>query len=1006
MIESDSEYINDKLREFEKLLPLNDPRRINILNYYFKEEIYLPNEIKSLKIIDQAISKPQYIYNIVKTTRAGCTTNIIKGCLYKNKTILVVEPTNEIAYKTVHEIMDIYKNSTNDDSKIVRQIPSNRDGCSDIVRRLEENESLKLVPYIIAGKCKECNFNYKSYSLMQNYIPKATHEFCTIKTMMDEKEFMGDGYLPDILTITYDKLLTLSGGERSDFYKALIDNVDVIFFDELGSYITKSEQGLEIQHKEIIEKEEKIKKIIEMKKEVRVFAIKMKNISLRDRILKLLNEFITPFVDGIYNEVIDKDRYPRFINNPLNKENTRIKVKRGDIQVNEWVTKTEAIGTKAKEFYEDLEDLLLNDEERSRKAVLWLIELLQIMPFDKYVAFEQEFIDFDNNTETIHKILKITPLIDEMIKRLEPFMENKISFITDATMPAFTFDMFKKPVIDVYFGDPLNTNNQLMIMNDKRIKKTFSVIRWNKDLEFREDIINRIEKYLKYHGNNIVIWTPNKNIWREVQLMLQASGYPTCTHENEEEDHVLITYFGSVMTRGVKSDRRLQILLGKANKPKNSFKHIAYMQRIQWRFFSQRELEEMSNRINLSVDEFKNIIENWIKTENYGKFVVRKNKIPPELVNYFDYYSDAIQKERTYMDTWQAASRVKDSKGLNRSTLICLGWRNEEIWEMVKWGSNKSIKYIPYLENAQRVSASQRSLIPPPRVIELEDINDAAEWFAGGEIDDRLVGFDVDLQNGVFNMLIKGRKYVDSEEVWLELSKNLMIGETTENCKNGYLVGTIRAFKRFNDFGEEIDCKEINKGDFEFSFTDMDKKIKSTLTYEELETMSNILKIGYKVKKDKIVYRDVKRYLSNKDDEFIKLCLKKIATLNILKNSTWGIQLNENTGNYEIFKNKQDYLTTTQKLGLNTVDKSHFKDFEKKEILKFVQEWYEKSNELDLDVKEIHEYLFNIKLDIIKEKVKEIAKTGFENFGLDCGIVIQPSGRGEKIKIMRKVAKI
>ena len=110
MIEFDSEYINEKLIEFEKLIEYDNPYRLNILNYYNNSDnsIFLESEIKALKIIDQAILKPEYIYNIIKTTRAGCTTNIIKDCLLRNKTILVVEPTNAIATKTVHEIVEIY----------------------------------------------------------------------------------------------------------------------------------------------------------------------------------------------------------------------------------------------------------------------------------------------------------------------------------------------------------------------------------------------------------------------------------------------------------------------------------------------------------------------------------------------------------------------------------------------------------------------------------------------------------------------------------------------------------------------------------------------------------------------------------------------------------------------------------------------------------------------------------------------------------------------------------
>lgn len=277
----------------------------------------------------------------------------------------------------------------------------------------------------------------------------------------------------------------------------------------------------------------------------------------------------------------------------------------------------------------------------------------------------------------------------------------------------------------------------------------------------------------------------------------------------------------------------------------------------------------------------------------------------------------------------------------------------------------------------------------------------------GGEIDEKFVGFDVDLESGIFNMLMKGRDYVESEEVWLELSKNLMVGETTETHKNGYMVGSVRAFKKFNDFGEDINCKEIAKGDFEFEFIDKEDANKSQITFRELETIIKILRLGFKNKKDKIIYSDARKNISrNVEDSHIKKCLYIIWKKNLLEDSTWEAKFNMKTGNVEIVKDAHKEMSISKKISHTKMDFEHIKDLDKREILKMILNWYENTSKIDLDVNEIHHRFHHIKITEIKEYIKEMFKNGFDNLGINCNLIVQPMGRGEKIIIIRAVAKI
>ncbi|MCK5016165.1 MAG: hypothetical protein KAS32_03755, partial [Candidatus Peribacteraceae bacterium] len=151
---------DDEFERFDKLRGLLNGGEFDddIVNYYYKHEFYLSHIVKALEVLDYAEENMGRAFNVIKTTRAGFTTNVVMGCLMTGRKVLLVEPTNAIAYDTVKQIMDLYVGITGDKGKIVRAIPNNVDGCSEVVEKLEGNEFLKLLPFVGSGDCKSCEY--------------------------------------------------------------------------------------------------------------------------------------------------------------------------------------------------------------------------------------------------------------------------------------------------------------------------------------------------------------------------------------------------------------------------------------------------------------------------------------------------------------------------------------------------------------------------------------------------------------------------------------------------------------------------------------------------------------------------------------------------------------------------------------------------------------------------------------------------------------------------------
>jgi len=879
------------------LLPESE-HKMDIINYYNKHIDYIHGISASLGMLNYFQYHKDKAYNVVKTTRAGFTTNCILSALFTNKKILLVAPTNKILYETVHDAYKLYMDISNNYDKLIRPIPNNIDGCSCVVSSLKENPQLKIMPYVSSDDCSTCPDSYKTF-------PPGFHEFpyksnlstCIVKTMLMEKERYVSHY-PDVLTITYDKFASLSSNSKDSLFKELISHVDIIVFDEIGEYLSKAYNGFEFK------KDESTIPVkspsINLSYLISRIPI-IKNISSRAVMFNLLKRYIMPFMKDTL-EPASTGSYPRLILNSLNLESINEKKAFGPVYKSVIMSKQRMLAEKYREYYQTLESMAIDGEPE--ELITLIISFLNIMSKKQLLLYEQNSVRYHPLYTETHS-LYIANAHDELIQNLNMWSTpDKTIIFSDATMPAHNLTRYTaRKVKNIFYGDPASNNKSLLMFHDPTIEH-FSKYLYFNNIQYREAFFSRLLEFIKlnYYGNE-VIWVPSKDIAADISATLNYLGIPTCTHITPDSSAVMITYYGSTFTRGVKSNRRYQILISKANKPKNSYKHVAYMRRNDWSFLSEQDLSYLASQESIDYEDYLYQIEDFNKDltiplkhiDFYKDLTIYKENIPESLTKYFNLLSDSIQKEKVFMDTWQAASRAKNPTGIEKSVNICIGWSVSDVSDVLKWGSNTSISYSPVSQ--KRLLKTQINAIPIPPIISNPDISFIRHWFSGCSIPTSQIGFNESLISGIRELIIE-KESITLEELWYSLQhNNIEFSHTTDNYTNGYLIGAVNALLLYN-IGDDIEIEKHSPTSYTFTYnpkTVRKKTKKFSINLSEYLNILDILRSIYLINKPIIRYSDIRHFISEKKitTPHLHELYDIIISNNIFESSTW--QVEENT---------------------------------------------------------------------------------------------------------------
>lgn len=903
----------------EKLIGLlpDDKRKPKITAWCKNEDnqTFIPHLVSAIEANIEAGKDKTTALNVVKTTRAAYTTNSIIAALLLNKTILTVIPTNSIFKKTIKKALKIYTNMTGDNSKILRSIPNNKDGCSIVQAKRKENERLKKLPYIKGEECDKCEISH--FNLFTQRLPVSTTEKCLTQTMIKEREYCEENnlsYRPDIISITYAKSKTLHYDTmKNELFRELVQSANVILFDELGQFLIKSDKSVSIYDKTTSKKYDitsKIKNLKDKTNEIEEFI----DSNLKDGDSKYAGEIIKDAIlRYIYpiskNKDIMKSETPERYFNPLCFEFCHIMVDvivKGEV-VGEIPDVAKTIDLIQKEYpniYEQMQYLIVND--KGLEHAEFLIDMFQILKNKYIIGYDFKVTKI---TKKVGRTTKYSRKIGEDIDN-----ESKLSVIedlisphhsvifTDATMPTLDFSKLERTIKHYWFGDPGKTNEKLAIVQDDSISK-FNIFNFSSDKYYRKKIIERLQEYIDIFGSEkIVIWTMNKEIHDSLLSIIENS---VSSNEAKKDDtRVIIGYHDSEQSRGVESNRRIGIMLGIPAKPSYAFRYLSFVNLGLYDYIPEHQMSSIAVKNDMTAEFFNTSTDALTKIYHIkgSDIPIKLPKIPTTHNQYYTTYDRNIWKDKICQSGWQSGSRAKDPKAIENSLLICLGWETEYILNVLYQGSNTQYDgMLKFLD-------SQVYKIPPPHFIKSSDFNRMKKWFDDDEIEDDEIILLGDYFGTTLYQLISNRESKEAtiEDVWDKVDR---VNHELFDFTNGYFMGLIEISKDILKSNYGILIKN-SRGrywkpvGFYLDLQEKELEIKR-LTPVQFNALLILEKLFYSTK-SQFTESDIK-YRSGihlTKDEVIKT-LKYIHNENILKHSSWKTEIVKKTGNPKIVMGRQ-----------------------------------------------------------------------------------------------------
>ena len=804
----------------------------------------------------------------------------------------------------------------NDDIK-VRPIPSNDQACDEV-----ENNDPDIHMHQFSPKCKDCKariYEPKPGDKQHPVFLELDKYYCVIKTMTkEEKEFKRQklAYEPDIITITYSKMEYLVyEGFKNDFFNRLIQSREVVLWDEFGAYLlSSSDKGMihEVTNGEVVEETDITKEIADIIKFIDAHKSEIdgneRKFSKSQELKDFIYDYILPLVG--YYETLMSCAAPCNHTNPLALRTVRIKVK-GEY---ENMPMNEALSREMPEHMIKIQNIDINEQGREYKK--YLASLVTVLTQDTFVLQDDKIKKgtYSDNTNPMDPKVKtiiadrkvITPSNRGLLKMFAQFLfdhPEQSNIVTDATLPNVTLDdLFtklnlgnkNKKHVQVYFGDPARTNEQLLVLHytSKKLKPLFSTTFVEND-EYAQKFYEILDNIIaKIDIRNAFIIVSNQEVHYKIVENYKDFAVSSEDKEQEHKNKLVITYYGSPMSRGVSCDRRICISLGVAWKPIDAFKAIVLGQGNLY-VYADQKLAEFAEKEGMTLKKFKKLIEDFfypphkISLENPQK-QLNQETVPIKLLKWFKYTYSALSADATAQDTKQGVDRCKDSKGEDRSVAIIIGVGEKAVNDFVNWGATG------YNEIEEKLFISKDFKINPCKYIQRSDFDDVEKWLSGEDIKGDTLGYDKDFTTTLHKALIYNHgKPITMAEIWANLMRNLNVHHESPNHFNGYMVGVINILRAQIE-GRGIEVRNANNK-YKTPYTFYLKKDFKDLEFIEPSAVEiNALKILHSTfNTDKNEYSW--RLASNNDlimshEEFTE-AMDLIHDNDILKGSTWEIKI-------------------------------------------------------------------------------------------------------------------
>lgn len=917
------------LDELERLLP-DTAWKKTLINHFEGDDTYLAHMVRALESYSN--SKPGTIKQIIKATRTGFTYNGIMAGLCLDKRMLIVEPTNEIGKKTVRGAVDKFIEMTGRTDIMVRPIPNNESACTELNQKYKKKRNGLHLP-IRTPECKECAGNmYEPKEGEPRYpafLPPG--DYCPIKTMLREKkEFnkRGDEYAPDVVYITYNKLESLKNNStKTQLFKELIENRDVVLFDEFGYFLQQSSDSAmihEIAHrkdtKAVIEDSEydikmMYKRVMEFidenKLKINEGTLNEDGLQASTRAKNCIEKFIKPLLNK-FDEIMiikkQKNKTPFNFINPLAFIMEAIKKDDGDMEnigVHEYLRRT------LEEQVNTIEEIEINEDGKLFAEDIWaLFNVLQgeelIVTMGKGNKFEYNYGPVENqkSARVYAERVSVMPTNRHRLQMLAEYAsmhsEQEI-LVSDATLGKIDVRKLssrhglggidRKQVIENW-GDPGETNKEQFIFQYEEPESehpVFSSEAWDMKPGHREEYMKQIRSIASELGaGNVFLIVPKKDIgieilkdFKDIAVRGDASNIPP--------DKMIITHFNSSVSRGVESEKRLCIGLGCARKPKGVYKAAMLGQLSLYlpSYIDNAGLEKFAKDQGMSLKAYKDRLEIF----SYPKKTRVVPDVPDELKPLYNFVCDEHQKRVTHSDTRQGIDRSKDSAGKVRSAVVNLGVKDDEFHDIVNLGAD-----VVASSAGVKKSRSRKHKIIPPQSKTISDLSDVKTWMDGGDVEVPVTGYNKHFASALLNALINNDgNLISQDDILANYGGKVKVDHATGDKYDAMIVGEINIRQK------ELESQAIKihktgnrfKMKHKFSYIDDFKITNIVFTSQVGENAVKILQDAAEREGNLYSWRTASRNNSLPTEEEFTEVMDFMHENSILKGSNWSIEINK-----------------------------------------------------------------------------------------------------------------
>lgn len=499
------------------------------------------------KRINNEVKTKEYV---VKTTRSGTTTLVIKRTIENNKKILIIAPTIKICEETVKKAIEITKGNP----KLFR-FGSNKELCLTLFGKTVQIPDLKRFPFLLKDNCKYCQYsiyvscnNHNDYKKDCNDCKQANkiRDKCNWRIALEDIQDF------DIIYITTAKLHALTK-TKSPEAKMILNKIEKVvhinFLDEVSEVLNVGNTGITF-----FADPDPIYRKTALKKDFpRNFNREYKNINIFAENNLTRNEKkiwygLHDFVKAI-NNIHKKWKLLRFNNQFIKTNSPLYKILK---EIDDWYLKHQRFGSGDRDWLGVYKMLILYTEKTDNYPK-YIIDILILAKFPQF------YIQYTSPVRyTLQMDVFPAKPIKEFLDFINKLSEKKQFFTTDATEPPIKITTLFPNIQELIINDPMNTAKKQSVY-PYPYRVNISTPRY---LAYRKD---EIKDYIDKHGDsNTMIICQNIFTKREIsKILIKGKHYK------------IITYFRSPFTIGTPSDCRNIITIGSSYPPKNSHRWLA-----------------------------------------------------------------------------------------------------------------------------------------------------------------------------------------------------------------------------------------------------------------------------------------------------------------------------------------------------------------------------------------------------------------------------------------------